>query len=100
MQGAIDDWEASRWTPQLLAEKCADMDVMVRVGKRTPGIIPRESECFQLRCKMPELCRWLEPPGGGREQSEPPRETSLGSSVINPNEFFAYLDYCYFHEAR
>jgi len=96
LEGAFDDWAIRAWTPEKLTQACGELEVVLRIGKRQEGCIPRESECIPHRCRLAELCDWMSRQGGCIHAATGANCHSL--CALNRDAFFAYLDYKYFHE--
>jgi hypothetical protein len=58
--------------------------------------IPRESECFNHRCRLSDFCEWVVAVEGCEHltSGEPCHELCS----LSQDSFFGYLDYKYFHK--
>eukprot|EP00191_Tetraselmis_sp_GSL018_P023361 CAMPEP_0177625492 /NCGR_PEP_ID=MMETSP0419_2-20121207/30131_1 /TAXON_ID=582737 /ORGANISM="Tetraselmis sp., Strain GSL018" /LENGTH=267 /DNA_ID=CAMNT_0019126447 /DNA_START=342 /DNA_END=1143 /DNA_ORIENTATION=+ len=78
----------------VLSKLCGDLQTSVRVGKLRKFELLPQGECFQHLCKLSEFCDWLEDNEGCGHQHDGCQELSR----LDKDDFFAYLDYKYFHE--
>ncbi|KAI8517853.1 HSPB1-associated protein 1 [Branchiostoma belcheri] len=97
-KGMVQDWPASNWSPESLAQVLENRTLRFRTGPRNPASkdVLWETDCEYIDASLHQFCLWLDP-----DSPDPPEDNSTDSNPLqsyNPANTWAYLDYKYMAE--
>lgn len=100
----IEDWPASKWTPECLGAVLGDIELKIRIGLKEAnqwGSTQWEADCSYVTTTLSNLCDWLNYDKHSDKPQNNPQDRHTKTNPLlqyNRDKYWCYMDYKYMAE--